>query len=137
MSVIKAWSTALRRGDVRRAARYFALPSLLVNGTAGALPIKSFSDAVLANETLSCGAIFISAHVDGRFVNALFRLTDRPGPGGGCSGGVGGTARTNFLIRRGLIVEWVRAPDQPGDNGSPQAPPAPRSPGAPGGTSAV
>ncbi len=54
----------------------------------------------------------------GRYVNAPFRLTNRPAPGGvgGCSSGTGATARTNFLIPDGLIVEWVRAPDEPGDN---------------------
>ena len=53
-------------------------------------------------------------------MNALFRLTGRPGLGGsGCGGGVGQTARTNFMIAHGRIVEWIRAPDDPGDNGRP------------------
>jgi hypothetical protein len=34
-----------------------------------------------------------------------------------CGVGVGQTARTNLVIRNGLIVEWIRAPDLPGDNG--------------------
>ena len=33
VGVIRAWSDALRRGDVRAAAGYFALPSVMVNGT--------------------------------------------------------------------------------------------------------
>jgi hypothetical protein len=123
VSVIKAWSDALRRGDVRRAAHYFALPSELVNGIgANGQPelfvIRTRAEAEAANETFPCGARLISASRQGRYINALFRLTDRPGPGGGgCGSGSGQTARTDFLISDGRIVEWIRAPDQPGDNG--------------------
>jgi hypothetical protein len=131
--VIQAWSSALRRGDVRAAAQYFALPSVMINGpyAAGAmlvLTIRTRAEAVAANASLPCGAKFISADQRGRYVNALFELTNRPGPGGGCAGGIGQTARTNMVIRKGLIVEWIRAPDDPGDNGSNGSPP----PGAPG-----
>lgn len=139
VSVIRAWSEALRRGDVGTAAQYFALPSVMVNGTdtggaALVLTIQTRAQAEEANATLPCGAQLISTDQRGRYVNALFRLTGRPGPGGSnCGGGVGTTARTNFLIAHGRIVEWLRAPSDPGDNGtSPTpthpAPPAPQSP---------
>jgi hypothetical protein len=123
VSVIRAWSDALRRGDVRRAADYFALPSELVNGVGSngrpeLVLIRTLAQAEAVNETLPCGARLISTSRHGRYVNALFRLTDRPGPGGGgCGSGAGQTARTDFLIAHGRIVEWIRAPDQPGDNG--------------------
>ncbi len=81
--------------------------------------IRSYDQAVTANAALPCGAELISAKQYGRYVNALFRLTDRPGVGGGCGSGVGGTARTNFLIKRGRILEWIRAPARPGENGGP------------------
>ena len=124
VAVIRAWSQALRSGDVRGAARYFAVPSLLINGPGqGGEPfvtaIRSFSQAVSANASLPCGAQLISTRQRGRYVNALFRLTDRPGAGGGCGQGAGATARTNFLIRHGRIVEWIRAPSEPGDGGGP------------------
>lgn len=134
VSVIRAWSDALRRGDVRGAARYFALPSVMVNGTDTAgealvITIGTRAQAEAANTTLPCGARLISTDQRGRYVNALFRLTGRPGPGGSnCGGGVGGTARTNFVIAHGRIVEWLRAPSDPGDNGSPGTPSQP-SPG--------
>ena len=32
IDVIRAWSDALRHGDVSAAARYFALPSVMING---------------------------------------------------------------------------------------------------------
>jgi hypothetical protein len=126
--VIEAWASALERGDVQAAAAYFRLPSQLINGSAAdgslfLIDIRNREEAITANENLPCGARFISADQRGRYVNALFRLTGRPGPGGSdCGGGIGVTARTNFLIRDGRIVEWIRAPDDPGDNGSPTAP---------------
>ena len=133
VEVIRNWSSALRRGDVRAAANYFALPSTMINGPDQAgdmllLTIRTRAEAIAANAGLPCGARFISADQRGRYVNALFRLTDRPGPGGGCGGGIGQTARTNFVVRRGRIVEWIRAPDDPGDNGGPASP----SPGGSG-----
>jgi len=134
VSVIRAWSDALRHGDVRRAARYFALPSVMINGTdstgqALVLTIVTASQAEEANATLPCGARLISTDKRGRYVNALFLLTGRPGPGGtDCGGGVGTTARTNFVIAHGRIVEWLRAPSDPGDNGTPSAPAQPPAP---------
>jgi hypothetical protein len=133
--VIRGWSDALRHGDVRGAARYFALPSLMINGpdpsgNAVVTAIGTRAEADAANASLPCGATFISADLRGRYINALFRLTNRPGPGGGCGGGAGLTARTNFVIAKGRIVEWIRAPDDPGDNGGSQSP-GQGSPGAP------
>jgi hypothetical protein len=121
--VIRAWSNALRRGDVRRAARYFAIPSVMVNGVGrggklAVIRIRTAADALLANETLPCGAKFVSGEMQGRFVSVLFQLTGRPGPGGtDCGSGRGATARTSFIVVRGRIQEWIRTPDQPGDNG--------------------
>lgn len=137
VNVIRAWSDALRRGDVRGAARYFALPSVMINGTdtngsALLITIDTSDQAEAANETLPCGAQLISTDRRGRYVNALFRLTGRPGPGGSdCGGGVGQTARTNFVITHGRIVEWIRAPDDPGDNRAPRAPSPQPSPHPP------
>jgi hypothetical protein len=120
--VIKLWAADLRRGDVRAAARWFALPSVMINGGAGDVSVNRIHtprQAQAANEMLPCGAKFLSADMRGRYVNALFELTGRSGPGGtNCGGGAGGTARTNFVIADGRIVEWIRAPDDPGENSS-------------------
>lgn len=122
--VIRAWADALRAGHVRTAAEYFTVPSEMINGTGpgGTVPvlsIRSLHAAEEANASLPCGARLISTDQRGPYVNALFRLTGRTGPGGnGCAGGSGQTARTNFLIANGRIVAWIRAPDDPGDNGS-------------------
>ena len=105
-------ATLLGGGALLAAAPDLAMAS--VNGSA---------QAQAANETLPCGAKFISADQRGRYVNALFKLTGRLGVGGSsCGSGPGATARTNFVIANGRIVEWIRAPDDPGDNGSPPSP---------------
>lgn len=139
VAVIKGWSTALREGHLHAAAAYFALPSSFVNGGGGLVPvvrIHSLREAELVNASLPCGATFISAERRGPFVNALFRLVGRRGPGGGdCGSGAGQTARTNFVIRAGKILAWIRAPDDPGDNagggGAPTPTPTPGNRSAP------
>jgi len=121
VNVIKGWSNALRTGHVRAAAAYFQIPSVFVNGPDDAYVLRNLRAAELVNRLLPCGAQYISASQQGRFINALFKLTDRPGPGGGpdgCGGGAGGTARVNFIIRGGKITHWLRAPSQPGDQGT-------------------
>jgi hypothetical protein len=125
VNVIRAWATALRTGHVTAAARYFQLPSLFYTGNGPPVQLRTFGQVQVANASLPCGAEFVSAHREGRYVNALFRLTNRPGPGGaqGCGSGTGLTARTNFLIRGGRILQWIRAPDEPGDNATPAPPP--------------
>ncbi len=138
VAVIRNWSNALRAGHLRAAARYFQLPSELINGGGpegafAVIGIHSLRQAEAANQTLPCGAQLISADQRGRYVNALFRLTGRSGPGGSaCGSGTGTTARTNFVIAGGRIVEWIRAPDDPGDNGTPGNGPSPGNGG--GGT---
>lgn len=132
--VIVGWSEALRAGHVAAAARYFEVPSVFFSGSGPPIEMHSLAEVEAVNAGLPCGAKFLSARVRGGVVNVLFRLTDRRGPGGsgGCGAGTGQTARTNFVIRDGHITEWLRAPDEPGDNGSsPTPPPAQSAPGTP------
>jgi hypothetical protein len=118
VAVIRHWADALRRGDVRGAARYFQIPSVFAPGPDQEVTIHSRAQAAAVNAALPCGAKLISVtRVGGPFVQGLFRLTGRPGQGGStCNPGAGQTARTNFVIRSGRIRVWIRAPDQPGDN---------------------
>jgi hypothetical protein len=129
VAVIRGWANAIARGDLAGAAHYFAVPSVMIyapepGGQVLAARIQNRTAAVVANEALPCGARFISADQRGHYVNALFRLTNRPGPGGGCGTGAGLTARTNFVIAHGQIVQWIRAPDDPGDNQPPATSPS-------------
>jgi hypothetical protein len=134
VAVIRQWADALRRGDVRGAARLFEFPSVFAPGPDQEVTINNLREAEAANRTLPCGAKLISVvKVSGQVVQALFRLTGRPGPGGSaCNPGAGETARTNFVILAGHIHVWLRAPDAPGDNQPP-----PPSGGSGGGGPAV
>ncbi|HWE09690.1 MAG TPA: hypothetical protein VG325_10060 [Solirubrobacteraceae bacterium] len=134
VSVIRGWSEALRAGHVAAAARYFRFPSVFFAGNGPPIQLRSLGQVETAMARLPCGARFLSAQRYGPYVNVLFRLTNRPGAGAGCGSGTGQTARTNFLIRNGRIVQWLRAPDEPGDNGTAPASPSPTGPGTtPGG----
>ena len=117
--VIDEWVRTLAKGDVEGAAQFFALPSVVENGTPP-LTLRSRTDAIEFNRSLPCGAKLIDAEPHGRFIAATFRLIERPGPGT-CGDGVGATARTAFLIRDGKIVQWRRLPDsaQEGPSGEP------------------
>jgi hypothetical protein len=119
VNVIKGWSNALRTGHVRAAAGYFQIPSVFVNGPEDEFVLHSLRAVEVVNRLLPCGAEYVSATRRGPYINALFKLTDRPGPGGGtdgCGSGAGTTARVNFIISNGKITHWLRAPSQPGDN---------------------
>ena len=108
-AVIRGWSDALRRGDLRRAVGYWAIPSLASNGGP---PIRLVSAKAVRffNEGLTCGAKLESATRNASYVLATFRLTERPGEGV-CGSGVGERARTLFLLSDGKIVQWLRAAD--------------------------
>ena len=104
--VIRRWADALRRGDVRAAARLFALPSIVQLQPGGPeLRITKRRHAVAFQRVLPCGATVVRADREGRYVTVLLRLTQRPGDR--CDA-PGTTVRTAFLVRDGLIAEWRR-----------------------------
>jgi hypothetical protein len=114
--VIRAWADALRGGDVKRAARFFGVPSVVSNGTPP-ITLRSRAAVRLFNASLPCGAVLERTYRQGRYTAAVFRLTERPGPGR-CGTGKGARARTAFIVREGKIRQWRRLAE-------PQAPPAP------------
>jgi hypothetical protein len=108
--LVREWADTLRRGDIRGAARYFALPSVVANGTA---PIKLTTPAEVRffNRTLPCGAKVIGTEpAPHGFFIATFRLTERPGAGE-CGSGTGETARTAFRVVDEHITDWLRVQD--------------------------
>jgi hypothetical protein len=119
VKVIRDWADTLRRGDVEGAARFFAVPSVVSNGTPP-ITLRSLADAREFNAGLPCGARLVNTSSAGRFTTATFRLTERPGRGR-CGTGTGLTAKTTFVISGGKIREWRRVPDRP----------APATPAAP------
>jgi hypothetical protein len=86
------------------------------NGTPP-ITLRSRAQVKRFNESLPCGAVLERTYRDGRYTAAVFRLTERPGPGR-CGPGTGASARTAFLVRNGKIRQWRRLAE-------PEAPPAP------------
>jgi hypothetical protein len=108
--IVRAWADTLRRGDVRGAARFFALPSLVSNGTPP-IRLETRAHARFFNRTLPCGAKLIGTEPAPKgFFIATFRLTERPGEGE-CGSGTGETARTAFRVRDEHITDWLRVQD--------------------------
>ena len=128
--VIRAWSEALRRGDVKRAASYFAIPSVVQNGTPP-LRLVAPTDTLAFNVSLPCGARLKRTKRTGRYTVATFVLTERPG--GDCGTGTGGEVATAFVVTGGKIREWRRVPgpsEPPPGGGTPSPPrePVPSGP---------
>jgi hypothetical protein len=117
--VIRGWLAALRRGDVRAAARYFALPSTFQNGTP-VLTIDSQVERLAVNEALPCGAKAVSFGGAGAFTIVVYKLVRRPGAD--CGPGTGNRARGAIRVAGGRIREWYRLPDAP--TAARRAPPA-------------
>ena len=91
------------------ASRYFSVPSVVINGVQAFL--TSRAQVVGFNRGLPCGAKLLSTRRGPQHaVVGTFRLTRRPGAD--CGTGVGGLAAVQFLVRRHLIFEWLRADDQ-------------------------
>jgi hypothetical protein len=107
--VIRGWADELRRGHVEAAARYFRVPAAVSNDTPG-IVLKTARQVEAFNASFPCGARLLQTRrsVDPTFVVAIFRLTERPGPGK-CGTGTGKKAAVAFQIRREHIRRWVRA----------------------------
>jgi len=134
IAVISGWADALRSGREAAAAAFWAHPSVMVNGTdeQGQLAlttIHSEREAILADQSLPCGATYQSSIRAGPYVDALFSLGPRSGVGG-VSAGCGGPARVDFLITGGRISRWIRVA-----NSQTPPPPVPNAPGPGGGSS--
>jgi hypothetical protein len=107
--VIRKWLSALRQGDIARAARFFAVPSKVQNGTP-VLTLRSPRARAAFNENFPCGARATKLEHAGRgFTVVEFVLTQRVGAD--CGSGTGNTARSAIRVARGHIVEWYRLDD--------------------------
>src|SRR3954466_8968549 len=103
--IITRWSEELRKGHVRRAASYFAVPVVVQNATPP-LRLTSKTEVLGFNRTLPCGAHIVKMIAGARYTVATFVLTERPGsPGCGATGKLAATA---FTLRHGKISEWRR-----------------------------
>jgi hypothetical protein len=112
VKVIRSWADALRTGHVKEAARLFAVPATVYDGTNPAGLLEDRAAIRAFNRGLPCGAKLVKTERGkGALVTATFELTERTGPGARPCQGVGRLAATNFLIEDGHILQWLRAPD--------------------------
>jgi hypothetical protein len=114
VAVIRGWSSALRRGRVVAAARYFAVPVTVLNGPS-VVVLRTRRAVREFNRELPCGAELTRwQRAPRHFVIATFRLTNRVGSR--CDGTPGALAAVAILVRKGHIVQWLRVPvpDQSG-----------------------
>jgi hypothetical protein len=114
--VVRAWSKALRAGDVATATALWAVPSKVQNGTP-VLTLSSRDYVRLFNASLPCGSVVTSTGGAEGYTIATFRLTQRKGAH--CDAAADATARSAVRVRGGKIVEWYRLPDEPGAPGLP------------------
>lgn len=105
VQVIADWADTLSSGDVKGASNFFAIPSVVANGTPP-ITLTNRKEVLAFNQGLPCGAKLVKATPDGGLIDATFRLRDRPG--GDCGTGVGGLAATAFEIKDGKITQWRR-----------------------------
>ena len=104
---IRGWANAERNSRIDDAARFFSLPTIVLNGGDPTL-LRTNQDVREWNKALPCGAALVRA-VDVRgWTIARFQLVDRTG--GHCDA-PGATASTAFAMRRGKIALWIRVRD--------------------------
>lgn len=108
--VIARWLHALRSGDERRAARFWATGSKFQNATP-VLTIDTSIEKLAIQRSLPCGARIKMANGPAPFVVLVFTLTSRRG--GDCGAAAGQIARGAIRVAGGRIAEWYRLPDDP------------------------
>jgi hypothetical protein len=108
VGVIQAWAAAERHGDLRRAARFFALPSRFQNGTP-VLTLRRRIDVLAILAGFSCGAVPTRFAGAGGYTLVRFRLTSRSG--GDCRGAEGRTTGGAIRVAGGRIRAWYRLYD--------------------------
>jgi hypothetical protein len=114
--VVRAWSNALRAGEVAAATALWAVPSKVQNDTP-VLELSSRLHVRVFNASLPCGSVVTSTGgAPGGFTIATFRLTQRKGAH--CDAAAGATARSAVRVRDGKIVAWYRLPDDPNAPGA-------------------
>ena len=108
VAVIRRWLRALRKGDIQRAASYFAIPSRFQNGTP-VLHLDSQTEVFAVNVSFPCGAVATRFTAAGPFTLVRFRLTPRAN--GDCRGAEGHTTGGAIRVAHGRIREWYRLYD--------------------------
>lgn len=105
-SVVRAWSSALNKGDNETAADLFAAQAQIVQGD-DEQRFRSHADAVEWNASLPCSGRIVSLRTRRERVTVTFVLGDRTT--GRCDGS-GAKARAIVRVRNGKIVLWHQVP---------------------------
>ena len=103
--VLRAWGKALRRDRAGRAARYFAVPTIVAQG--GVAMLETPEQVRAFNDGIPCGARLLRVQENGRFVVGTFRLTRRPQHR--CTAR-GRLIRVAVAVRDRKIAEWREVP---------------------------
>jgi hypothetical protein len=103
--VLRGWSAALRSDRNRRAARYFALPTIVAQGQV--LTLETPAQVKAFNNALPCGTRLLRVREQGRFLVGTFRLTRRPSHRCDSRGDV---IRLAFVLHDRKIAEWRAVP---------------------------
>ena len=107
--VIRGWADALRAGHVKAAARFFAPPVAVYDGTNRVRMLPHQRAVVAFNRALPCGTEVVGTRRgEDSLVLTTLRLTERRGPGR-CAR-QGARAAVAFLIKKRHIVQWLAAP---------------------------
>jgi ketosteroid isomerase-like protein len=125
--VLAGWAAALRKGDLDRATRYFAVPAIVAQSMT--VELQTRQQVRKFNDELPCGAKLLEVQHDGRYVVGTFRLTQRAGHT--CTA-AGQLTRVAFVIRAHRFTEWRQVPDTPGASPGPDQPEDAPTPGGPG-----
>lgn len=112
--VLRRWAAAMRDGDVARAARLFALPSIARAAPGGPIvEVRTRDRARAFNQALRCGARLVGTEpmrgqAEPGLIVGVLRLTHRAGAR--CAR-AGKTARVGISIDHGRITRWLRLAD--------------------------
>jgi hypothetical protein len=118
--VIRLWADTLRHGDVAGAAAMFGLPTITqIQPGLPFLQLRTRAAARAFNASLPCGAVLLRTEREKGLTVGVFRLSNRPGA---TCDGTGAIARTGFVIEKGRITHWIRLPNKPSDDQTPQTP---------------
>jgi ketosteroid isomerase-like protein len=125
--VLAGWASALRKGDLDRATRYFAVPAIVAQSMT--VELQTREQVRKFNNDLPCGARLLEVQHDGRYVVGTFRLTARAGHRCAAAGQL---TRVAFVIKGRHFTEWRQVPDTPGASPGPEEPEDAPPPGGPG-----
>jgi hypothetical protein len=120
--VLRGWGEALRRDRSRAAARYFAVPAVVAQGSV--LTLTSQAAITEFNDAFPCGARLLHVQTEGRFLIGTFELTPRPTRECQAKGEL---LRVAFAVRKRKIAEWreLPQPTEPGPARPEEAPDPP------------